>query len=83
MDYEERKLRQNSIRIFNLKEGADENDTVDFVKGLLREKLGIGESVLKITQAHRSAPVHSRNAGAQPHFLSWDARQQVLKNGHL
>lgn len=79
MDYLESKLRQNSIRIYNVKEGAEGDDTVDFVKGLLMDKLGIDQDLLKITRAHRSSPARTNNAGARPrsfvvNFLNWDIR---------
>lgn len=41
LDYLENKSRQNNIRIYNVKEGAEGENMTHCVEGLLKEKLGL------------------------------------------
>ncbi len=75
LDYMEKKVRANNIRIYQVKEGAEGADMVKFLKLLMSEKLDIHEEELTVVAAHRSARKKSEN-GTSPRsivvrFLSW------------
>lgn len=82
-DYLENKSRQNNIRIYNVKEGAEGEDMTLFLKGLLKEQLKINAQH-KIIRAHRVAIDQRAENKDRPHsivvcFQDWDTRQEILK----
>lgn len=83
IDYLENKSRQNNIRIYQMKEGAEGADMVGFITRLINEKLGIPANDLLIVAAHRSLAKKPDDA-APPRsivvrFLQWNTRQKVLQ----
>lgn len=91
IEYLENKSRQNNIRIYQVKEGAEGADMVKFIEELIRGKLGIPDSELFIVAAHRSAvqtvvgntPRQEKPENPKPRsiivrFLTWQTKQRVL-----
>ena len=83
LDYLENKSRQNNIRIYQVKEGAEGADMVGFITRLISEKLGISAQDFMIVAAHRSL-IKRPSSDATPRsmvvrFLQWDTRQKVLQ----
>ncbi|KAK7896117.1 hypothetical protein WMY93_021442 [Mugilogobius chulae] len=84
IDYLENKSRQNNIRIYQVKEGAEGADMAGFVTRLITETLGIPATELFVTAAHRSL-TSMPSADAPPRsivvrFLQWNTRQRVLQS---
>lgn len=49
------RLSRNNIRIFQIPEGSEGNDTIGFVKQLIKETLKLpSETDIKIERAHRA-----------------------------
>lgn len=92
IEYLENKSRQNNIRIYQVKEGAEGADMVKFIEELISGKLGIPDTELFIVAAHRSAvqttvvgnaPQQEKPENTKPRsiivrFLTWQTKQRVL-----
>lgn len=79
------RLRRNNIRIFQIKEGSEGNDTAEFVKGLLRETLKLPpEMDIKIERAHRSLGPKPKDSAAPPRsiivrFLDAAVKDEIIR----
>lgn len=84
LEYLENKSRQNNIRIYRVREGAEGDDAVGFIKSVLVEKLEIPADMIHIVAAHRSPIQKPAREDATPRsfvvrFLQWNIRQKVLQ----
>lgn len=76
-------LRQNNIRIFQIPEGSEGNNTTGFVKGLLRETLKLSPEI-DIERAQRSLGPKPRDSAA-PHrsiivrFLDAAIKDEIIR----
>lgn len=55
LEHMEMRSRQNNIRIYKIKEGAEGEEMLEFIRSLLAEKLDITPDTLQITAAYRSS----------------------------
>lgn len=84
MEYLENKSRQNNIRIYQVKEGAEGGDAVAFIRSLLVERLEIAPDTLHIVTVHRSLTKKPVGEDVTPRsfvvcFLQWNTLQKVLQ----
>uniref|UniRef100_A0A3B4URD3 L1 transposable element RRM domain-containing protein n=1 Tax=Seriola dumerili TaxID=41447 RepID=A0A3B4URD3_SERDU len=83
-DFESR-LRRNNIRIHGIPEGAEKNDTIGFVTGLIKSKIQItDDTVIRIERAHRSLVAKPKDSAAPPRaiiirFLDYKVKEYVIR----
>lgn len=80
VEYLEDKSRQNNVTIYQVKEGAEGDNMVDFIKTLVTEKLGIRSEQLLISTAHRSLIKKPTNRNVTPRSIVVHTVEHLAKS---
>lgn len=81
----ESRMRRNNIRIHGIPEGAEKNDTIDFITGLIKSKIQIADDMeIRIERAHRSLVAKPKDSAAPPRaiivrFLDYKVKEYVIR----
>ncbi|KAG7482229.1 hypothetical protein JOB18_016439 [Solea senegalensis] len=81
----ESRMRRNNIRIHGIPEGAEKNDTIDFVTGLIKSKIQIADDMeIHIERAHRSLVAKPKGGDAPQRanvvrFLDYRIKEYVIR----
>ena len=84
-DQLENMSRRNNIRLFGIKEGAEQNDMPGFIKKFLSDKIHLeGELSVRVERAHRATVPKPKEPTAPPRsiivrFLDWGVKQTILQ----
>lgn len=66
----ESRMRRNNIRIHGIPEGAEKNDTIDFITGIIKLKIQIADDMeIHIERAHRSLVAKPKDSAALPRAI--------------
>lgn len=79
----EGRSRRNNLRIYGIKEGAEENDMMAFINNFIKKELALSEDELQIQRAHRSLEPKPQDIAIARsivvNFQRYDIKDKILR----